>query len=263
MARVLRSVNNALAVLESFSAERPEIGVTELSHTLGLGKSTVHRLLTSLAARGYVRKNPDTERYRLGFKAFEVGSLVAGRGAVREVAAPFLRSLMRATKETVHLGVLDEWEVVYIDKMESDQPLQMYSRIGRRAPLHCTALGKALVAGEPEDWLDRFLGRRLRGYTALDSDRARRGSSRAREDPGAPLRARRRRVRAGAQVPRGAAVRSLPAHSRLDRHRRSRLPAVQRPSAASRFPRSRVGGRRLQSSGRRPGPLRGARTVLY
>ena len=165
MARVLRSVNNALAVLESFSAERPEIGVTELSQTLGLGKSTVHRLLTSLAARGYVRKNPDTERYCLGFKAFEVGSLVAGRGAVREVAAPFLRSLMLATKETVHLGVLDEWEVVYIDKMESDQPLQMYSRIGRRAPLHCTALGKALVAWEPEDWLDRFLGRRLRGYT--------------------------------------------------------------------------------------------------
>ena len=67
MARVLRSVNNALAVLESFSVERPEMGVTELSHTLGLGKSTVHRLLTSLASRGYVRKNPDTERYCLGF----------------------------------------------------------------------------------------------------------------------------------------------------------------------------------------------------
>lgn len=165
MARVLRSVNNALAVLESFSVERPEIGVTELSHTLGLGKSTVHRLLTSLAARGYVRKNPDTERYCLGFKAFEVGSLTAGRGAIREVAAPFLRSLMLATKETVHLGVLDEWEVVYIDKMESDQPLQMYSRVGRRAPLYCTALGKALAAWEPEDWVDKFLRRRLRAYT--------------------------------------------------------------------------------------------------
>ena len=165
MARVLRSVNNALAVLESFSVARPEIGVTELSQTLGLGKSTVHRLLTSLASRGYVRKNPDTERYCLGFKAFEVGSLIAGRGAIREAATPFLRNLMLATTETVHLGVLDQWEVVYIDKMESDQPLQMYSRIGRRAPLHCTALGKALVAWEPEDWLDRFLRRRLRAYT--------------------------------------------------------------------------------------------------
>jgi IclR family KDG regulon transcriptional repressor len=165
MARVLRSVNNALAVLESFSVERPEIGVTELSHTLGLGKSTVHRLLTSLASRGYVRKNPDTERYCLGFKAFEVGSLVAGRGTIREITAPFLRTLMLATKETVHLGVLDEWEVVYIDKIESDHPLQMYSRIGRRAPLHCTALGKSIAAWEAEDWLDRFLRRRHRAYT--------------------------------------------------------------------------------------------------
>ena len=165
MARVLRSVNNALAVLESFSIERPELGVTELSQTLGLGKSTIHRLLTSLAARGYVRKNPETERYCLGFKAFEVGSLAAGRGAIREIVAPFLRTLMLASKETVHLGVLDEWDVVYIDKIESDQPLQMYSRIGRRAPLHCTALGKVLLAWEPKEWIDRFLHRRLRAYT--------------------------------------------------------------------------------------------------
>ena len=165
MTRVLRSVNNALAVLESFSVERPELGVTELSQALGLGKSTVHRLLTSLAARGYVRKNPQTERYCLGFKAFEVGSLAAGRGAIRDIAAPFLRTLMLATKETVHLGVLDDWEVVYIDKIESDQPLQMYSRIGRRAPLHCTALGKALLAWEPKESVERFLRRRLRAYT--------------------------------------------------------------------------------------------------
>jgi len=112
-----------------------------------------------------VRKNPDTERYCLGFKAFEVGSLAAGRGAIRDIAAPFLRTLMLATKETVHLGVLDDWEVVYIDKIESDQPLQMYSRVGRRAPLHCTALGKSLAAWETEDWIDRFLRRRLRSYT--------------------------------------------------------------------------------------------------
>ncbi len=162
---VLRSVTNALAVLEAFSVDKPELGVTELSQALGLGKSTVHRLLASLAARDYVRKNPQTERYCLGFKAFEVGSLVAGRGAIREVAAPFLRSLMLASKETVHLGVLDEWDVVYIDKIESHHPLQMFSRIGRRAPLHCTALGKALLAFQPADFMDRFLRRRLKAYT--------------------------------------------------------------------------------------------------
>ena len=162
---VLRSVTNALAVLEAFSVEKPELGVTELSHTLGLGKSTVHRLLASLAARGYVRKNPQSERYCMGFKAFEVGSLAAGRGSIRDVVAPFLRHLMLASKETVHLGVLDEWDVVYIDKIESHQPLQMFSRVGRRAPLHCTALGKALLAFQPGELVDRFLRRRLKSYT--------------------------------------------------------------------------------------------------
>ena len=133
MARVLRSVNNALAVLESFSVERPEMGVTELSHTLGIGKSTVHRLLTSLASRGYVRKNPDTERYCLGFKAFEVGSLVAGRGTIREITAPFLRTLMLATKETVHPGVLDEVGG-RLHRQDRKRPsLQMY--LAHRTPI--------------------------------------------------------------------------------------------------------------------------------
>ena len=162
---VLRSVTNALAVLEAFSVERPELGVTELSHALGLGKSTVHRLLASLGARGYVRRNPQTERYSLGLKAFEVGSRATGRGGLRAAVAPSLQRLTAATKETVHLGILDDWDVVYIDKIESHQPLQMFSRVGRRAPLHCTALGKALVAFQPDDILERFLRRRFKGYT--------------------------------------------------------------------------------------------------
>ena len=162
---VLRSVSNALAVLETFSVERPELGVTELSQQLHLGKSTVHRLLASLAARGYVRKNPATDRYALGLKAFEVGSRAAGRGALREVVAPYLQRLMTTTRETVHLGVLDEWDVVYIEKIESSQPLQMFSRIGRRAPLHATALGKALLAFQPDEMVERFLRRRLKSYT--------------------------------------------------------------------------------------------------
>lgn len=162
---VLRSVDNALALLEAFSAERAELGVTELSRALGLGKSTVHRLLGTLASRGYVLQDPKTEKYRLGLKAFEVGTVAVGRLSSREVTTPFLQRLMAATRETVHLGVLDGWEVVYIDKIESQQTLRMYSRIGRRAPLHCTALGKALLAFRPEEEIDRFLRRRLKSYT--------------------------------------------------------------------------------------------------
>ncbi len=161
----LRSVNNALSILEAFTLDRPELGVTELARALGLGKSTVHRLLASLSLRGYVRKNPATDRYCLGLKAFEVGSVAAGQQTIRAAAAPYLQRLAAACRETVHLGVLDEWDVVYIDKIESQQVLQMYSRIGRRAPAHCTALGKALLAWEPEEALERFFRRRLRAYT--------------------------------------------------------------------------------------------------
>ncbi len=164
---LLRSVTNALAVLEAFSLERPELGVTELSQALGLGKSTVHRLLTSLSARGYVRKTLRTEKYCLGLKVFEIGSLVAGQLTLRESAAPYLQQLMTASRETVHLGVLAGWEVVYIDKIESTQALQIYSRIGRRAPLHATALGKALLACLPDEEIDRFLRRRLKAHTPL------------------------------------------------------------------------------------------------
>ena len=263
MARVLRSVNNALAVLESFSVERPEIGVTELSHTLGLGKSTVHRLLTSLASRGYVRKNPETERYCLGFKAFEVGSLAAGRGSIRDITAPFLRSLMQATKETVHLGVLDESEVVYIDKIETDHPLQMYSRIGRRAPLHCTALGKSLAAWEADDWLDRFLRQRLRAYTPLTLVQPADMRRRVPEDPGRPLCDGRGRILGRAQVRRGAAVRSVAQGRGLDRHRRSGRAAVDRPPAASGLARSRIGGGVVSSARRRGAGLTDGQAGSY
>jgi DNA-binding IclR family transcriptional regulator len=162
---VLRSVSNALAILEAFSRERPELGVTELSRALGLGKSTVHRLLAALGARGYVRKSAHTGRYTLGFKAFEVGALAGGQQSIRETVGPYLQRLSAASRETVHLGVLDADSVVYIDKIESPQALQMYSRVGRRAPLHCTALGKALLAWQPDDVRERLLRRRLRAYT--------------------------------------------------------------------------------------------------
>jgi DNA-binding IclR family transcriptional regulator len=161
----LRSVNNALSILEAFTVDRSDVGVTELARTLGLGKSTVHRLLASLAARGYVRKDPQTDRYRLGLKVVEVGALAVTQLTIREVTGPLLRRLVAATRETVHLGVLEGGEVVYVDKIESQQTLQMYSRIGRRGPLHCTALGKALLAFEPEEVVERYVRRRHRAYT--------------------------------------------------------------------------------------------------
>ncbi len=162
---VLQSVDHALAVLESFDAGNPELGVTALSGRLKLAKSTVYRLLTTLCARGYVYQNPATGKYRLGLKAFEVGSLAVSQLTVREVAVPFLEKLRDATKETVHLGVRDGDSVIYIDKIETLHSIRMYSRIGRRAPLHCTALGKVLLAFAPPAEAARLVPRGLKRYT--------------------------------------------------------------------------------------------------
>jgi DNA-binding IclR family transcriptional regulator len=162
---ILQSVDHALAVLESFDAATPELGVTTLSSRLKLAKSTVYRLLSTLAARGYVYQNPATGKYRLGLKAFEVGSLAVSQLTVREVAIPLLEKLRDITKETVHLGVRDGEAVIYIDKIETPHAMRMYSRTGRRAPLHCTALGKVLLAFAPAAEAARLLRRGLRRYT--------------------------------------------------------------------------------------------------
>lgn len=162
---LLVSVDHALALLEAFSPDAPELGVTELSARLGLAKSTISRLLATLAARGYIRRNPATGKYRLGLKPFEIGAVAASLLNVREAALPFLEKLRDTTRETVHLGVLDDAEVVYIEKIESPQTIRMYSRIGRRAPLHCTALGKAILASLPPEEVRRIAGRGLSRYT--------------------------------------------------------------------------------------------------
>ena len=162
---ILQSVDHALAVLESFDTANPELGVTALSGRLKLAKSTVYRLLSTLVARGYAYQNPATGKYRLGLKAFEVGSLAVSQLTVREVALPILEKLRDATKEAVHLGVRDGEAVIYIDKIETPHAMRMYSRTGRRAPLHCTALGKVLLAFAPAAEAARLLRRGLRRYT--------------------------------------------------------------------------------------------------
>lgn len=162
---ILQSVDHALAVLETFDAGTPELGVTALSGRLKLAKSTVYRLLSTLASRGYVYQNPATGKYRLGLKAFEVGSLAVSQLTVREAALPFLEKLRDATKETVHLGVREADAVIYIDKIETPLAIRMYSRIGRRAPLHCTALGKVLLAFAGPAEAGRMARRDLKRYT--------------------------------------------------------------------------------------------------
>lgn len=154
---IVQSIDRALDILEVLANEEGPLRLTELSRRLSLHKSTTHRLLSSLIQRKYVDQDPETGKYRLGLKVFEIGSLVFNKMELRVEARPFLEELMQKTLETVHLVILDEGQAIYIDKVESPQKIRMYSEIGKRTPLHCTSVGKALLAYLPEPELNRIL----------------------------------------------------------------------------------------------------------
>lgn len=135
-----------LNVLEALALSEKSRGVTDLAEELGLAKSNVHRLLQTFAHRGYVRQDPESQRYSCTLKLWEYGALIAERVDVRQVSAEHLKRLADRTSETVHLSVLEGTEVLYVDKIDSPQPVRAYSRIGGRAPSYCVATGKAMLA---------------------------------------------------------------------------------------------------------------------
>lgn len=147
------TVAKALSLLEALAASDKPLGVTELATKFDLTKSNVHRLLQTLAARGYVEAA--NHRYTVTTKLWELGTLVVSRLDVARVATPIMQNLVAQVDETAHLSVLDmqACEVVSIHNVESTQPVRAYSRIGQRTPAHCVATGKALLAAQPPDAL--------------------------------------------------------------------------------------------------------------
>jgi IclR family KDG regulon transcriptional repressor len=168
----LSSVANAIRLVRAFSEQENEIGISNLARRLGLGKSTVHRLATTLVREDFLEKNPDTGAYRLGLALFELGTLVRRKMNFANEARPFLKSLMEKTGETVHLAVLDHASVLYINTIASRQAIRMSSDVGARAPSHCTSEGKVLLAYQPGDVVDAILAAGLVSRTPKTITRA-------------------------------------------------------------------------------------------
>ena len=141
----IQTVSNALRVLEAF-ADEIELGVSELSRRLALHKNNVFRLLATLEERGYIEQCADTERYRLGVRCLELGHTYARSHTLLDCARPVLEELAQSSGESVHLGVLEDFEVVHLDAVASERLVGTGSRIGHRLPAHATALGKVLIA---------------------------------------------------------------------------------------------------------------------
>lgn len=144
------SVRKAMAIVSAFSYGEPVLGVSELARRLGMGKSTVHRLLSALVVDGYVERTDD-ERYRLSLRFYEIGQQVAASVDLREVAHPILERLRNQSGETAHLAVLAGHEVVYLDRLESPHTMRMFTRAGRRRAAHATSSGKCLLAFGPAE----------------------------------------------------------------------------------------------------------------
>lgn len=153
----VQSVDRALEVLVAVCGADDGISLSVLSEQVSLHKSTVYRLLQSLSNHHFVTQDPVTKQYKVGLKLFELANQVIDNLELRTQAMPELKALSRKTNETVHLAVLDEGDVVYIDKQETQRTIRMYSAIGKRGPAHCTGVGKALLADLPEEELEQIV----------------------------------------------------------------------------------------------------------
>ncbi|PWT96226.1 MAG: hypothetical protein C5B52_16240 [Bacteroidetes bacterium] len=162
---VLSSVHNAIRILQTFSRSEMELGISELSVRLGLAKSTVSRLMKTLNQVNLVEKNPETQKYRLGISAFELGFVVYHTMELRQVSYPILEKLAKSIRRVVRLGVYDKGGVVYLSKHMPGEDDGTISMIGDRSPVHCTAIGKILLANQTEKEIERVVTDQLKRYT--------------------------------------------------------------------------------------------------
>ncbi len=146
MSESIQSIARAFTLLQTIANHDNAISLTELSKRSGLHKSTVHRILGTLIDIGYVKQNPLNSHYELTVKLFEIGSMVIKNNTLTTIAKPFLEQLRDLSGEVVHLVIPDKYEIVYVDKVESLHTLRMHSYIGKRSPMYCTAVGKAILA---------------------------------------------------------------------------------------------------------------------
>ena len=148
---LINSIIRACNILKCFSGMTPHFKISELARHLGLDRSTTYRILLTLEQTGFVQKEEVTGTYSLGLVAFEIGNAYLRQMDLIRASKPIMTALAQDVQETVHLAVLSDTEIVYVDKVDSPRAVGVMSKIGQRGPVYCTALGKVLLAYQPED----------------------------------------------------------------------------------------------------------------
>lgn len=154
---LIQAVSHALDLLEQFHGEVDELGVTELSKRLKLHKNNVFRLLATLESRNYIEQNKVTENYRLGLKTLELGQTFIKQMGLLRQSKPLLEALVANCNETTYVSILKDFNIVYLDVVETDMTVRVVPRVGSRLPAHCTAAGKVQIAYMSDEELETYL----------------------------------------------------------------------------------------------------------
>lgn len=149
--KITRTADRTLDILLCFTSETPALSMTQISEMVGINKSTVHRLLATLEEKRFVRREPGTGIYRLGFRLLQMASLALEGITIRNVSLSYMKVLVEEFRETVDLAVLEGDEIVFVDSVESPQRVKLASYPGQHLPAYNTASGKAILAYLPQE----------------------------------------------------------------------------------------------------------------
>ena len=147
--RIISSLQRALDILSLFGPQTPELGITDIAKALNLHKSTASGLVYTLERNGYIAQNPENRRYHLGLQLVERAGVLLDQIEIRKIAMPELEYLRDWSSESVNLAILEENQIIYIERLLTDKSLGFRNHIGKRAWPHSTALGKAILSHLP------------------------------------------------------------------------------------------------------------------
>lgn len=156
----VQSLVRSISILNALAKEEHGLTLTDLAQKIGLAPSTAHRLLTTLQQERFVRFDQDRSVWLIGVQAFVVGNAFVRSRDVLTMSRPYMRRLMEESGETVNLAVEDQGEAVYLAQVECRQMMRAIAKPGGRVPLHCSGIGKALLASMPDREVAKILRRR-------------------------------------------------------------------------------------------------------
>ncbi len=155
--KTIGSVIKAIEIIELLASTDEELGATEISNILSYGVSATYHILITLKKSKIIEQDNKTKKYRLGLKLWKIGKMAREQNRLSFLIKPYLERLRDMTGETSNLTILDNAEIVYIEQEESNKLIRMFTKIGARIPLHCSAAGKVLLAFKPKEKQDSII----------------------------------------------------------------------------------------------------------